>query len=69
MANQGNRLIWLNAQVKVSEYVLVSGWISEVEVLELDSTLGKILMAWLFGIDLRWLFNYTKDKLGSRSSS
>jgi len=61
-------LVGFNPEVKPSQDVLVTRWVSKVQIPELDASSDLGFAARLFGVNLRLLFNDTEDILGSLSS-
>jgi len=64
VAYDGNRLIGLDCQVKVTKDSLSAGRISEPDVFEFNSSMGNVLYSSLFGINLRWFLNDAENQLG-----
>ena len=69
MTHYRHRLVRLNRQVEVAEDCSPARRVSEPQVLKLDSTMGNILDALLFRINLRRLLDDSKDQLGRLACS
>ena len=61
MANDSHRLVRLDRQIEVAQDRLATGRVAEVKILELDAAMRDLLAAFLLRIDLRGLFNDSKN--------
>lgn len=69
MTHYRHRLVRFNRQVEVAEDCSPARWVSEPQVLKLDSTMSDILDTLLLRINLRRLLDDSKDQLGRLACS
>ena len=69
MTHYRHRLVRFNRQVEVAEDCSPTRWVSEPQVLKLDSTMSDILDTLLLRINLRRLLDDSKDQLGRLACS
>ena len=60
VTDNSDALVRLDSQVEFAENISAATWISEENISKFNASVQVHDVAWLFGVNRRWLFNNTK---------